>query len=338
MKKLEKIILVVLALVLLVSFAACKTANNETPGTATEAVDNNTPAPTEEPVPADPLVNNWKMVPNDYEPGMELEESLELIIENDGTLYFKSAGEVVRYTWQRTDDTISFTSLWSDPETFKIIENTADKLVLSQETDYGETYKYTFIVKQLPVGKLSKNDLIGRWDYVTDSSSDGYWMQFRDNGYGEMFYGGQYFDFFSWTLENDELRVFFKTGNMRAPYFYISIEGDKLLLDNRYDGNVYAYAKNITGARAMNAVSKDQLVGMWDGSDGTANQFNADGTGIYGGYKCRWDLFGDVIELTFEEVNNGETEVFSYYYIIAISGDTLIMDDKYEVLNYTRSK
>ena len=336
MKKISKLILAVLTLAMIASFAACKTGDIVLPDPATDKVDN-TPEPTAEPVPVDPLVGNWKMVPENYEAGMDVGETTELVFKNDNTLQIKSGGGMNPYTWTRADDTVTMSVPgWS--ETYKILENTEDKLVLQQIID-GELVadqKYHFILKELPAGKLSKDDLLGRWDYVDYNNPGTFSVQFMANGYGEFHTVGDRFDFFEWTFENDELRIYVYTRSYGA-YFYVSFEGDVMYLDNT-GGNVEEYTKNITGARAINAVTKDQLVGLWDDKDGKTSQLNADGTGLLSGYKCRWDLFGDVIKLTFEEEYNGETEEYSYYYIVAISGNTLIMNDEYDVYYYTRSK
>ena len=336
MKKLGKLILAVLTLALVVSFAACKVPEEVKPGTATEAADSSTPAPTEEPAPADPLLGNWKMVPADYVPGTDVGETLELIFEKDNKLQIKAGGEIAPYTWTREDDTVTFNYPGSS-QAFKILENTADKLVLAEinNGEYDEANKYIFILKQLPAGKLSKDDLLGNWELVDDNNPGTSFMQLMANGYGEFHNAGDCFDFFTWTFEHDELRINVKTRGYGA-YFYVTLEGNVLYLDNT-NSYVYEYTKNITGARAVNAITKDQLVGMWDDKDGKTNQFNADGTGIMAGSKFRWDLFGDVIELTFEEVYDGEKQEYSYYYITAISGNMLILDDEYDIYYYTRS-
>ncbi|MBR0158476.1 MAG: lipocalin family protein [Clostridia bacterium] len=316
MNKIRKIILAVLTLALVFALAAC-TFGGGGSGTATKRPD----TPTEEP--ADPLAGIWAMLETDSETGEESESGVYYVFEKDGAAAIKGGGNMYPFTWSRADDKIIVTTDDGD-EVVRIIELTDEKLELKLP-DEDETIK--FVRKQPRTAqKVDRDELIDRWDYV-DNYYEGAYLQFYADGYGESF--GDKIELFSWTLEGDELRVYFIESD-NSYYSYISISGDKLTMDNEvYEPN--ELVRNTKEARTVNKINKDDLLGSWDMS-GNPLAFNKDGTGSVGGSDFRWNLFGDVLQLCFEK--DGE-DYFEHYYTAA-EGNTLTLTDGNSSYEFTR--
>ena len=324
MTKTRRVLLAVLTLALVVSLAACNILH--LPETATGSIDDNTP--TDDPTPADPIVGEWKLVPDDEND----DDILELVLEKSGQGFSKSRGELYVFAWTRSEELL----IVNDEEgefKIKILELTDDKLVLlpGEDGEYDENDKMT-LARKAPrdPGDMSKDKLLGKWkmDYDNNHIS----IQFNADGYGEMITDWDGLCIFHWKLTGDELRVFIEGSVDDAFYYYVSVKGDKLTMDNEYD-EPDVLTRDAKGARAVANVNKDDLVGKWESSL-ISLQFNADGTGIVNDSDCLWSIHGDMVTIIFD------SDMYSYAFFIAeLNGDSLSLDDKYEEPFYfTRSK
>ena len=317
MKKYLRGILVLLTLAMVVSLAACKPGSDNKPGAATGSIDDNTP--TEEPVPADPIIGEWQRVPDDEDD----DEAMELVFEKSGEGFSKAGGDLYAFEWTRTEDTMTVTDVEGDYE-IRILELTDDKLVLLpvEEGEYGEDDKLT-LERKAPrdPGDMSKDKLIGKWDQHTDAQNCSF--QFNADGYGEAIDDWNGLCFFRWTLTGDELRIFIEGSIGEAYYYYVSVSGDKLTMDNEFD-EPGELTRNANGARVSANVNKDDLAGKWDSSIASL-QFNADGTGTVSGSDCSWSVHGDVLIIV---IDPGLYSSVLFFVVEEVNGTSLALSDK----------
>ncbi|MBO5077745.1 MAG: hypothetical protein J5584_09150 [Clostridia bacterium] len=167
------------------------------------------------------LVGTWQMRGD--------EDGEQIVFEKGGKGYIKDRGYIEEFKWKYSNKKLTVT--FGDNKTvMKVSKLTGSRMVLIPKEDgrYSSKYKETFVkVKGRTSGKADKSKLIGNWE--------GYSKMFSFNANGTGTYLSYYYygeEAIHWTLKGDELRIYFDEDSDDIRYFYITIEGDTLTLDD----------------------------------------------------------------------------------------------------------